>query len=109
MSDMSSPGQGLRTDLVAGDGTYGSKAEQSRQLEAVPASPPPNLSPPPALMGPSSNAGEPVQAGLPMGPGAGPEVLPQGGGELTEAVLRQLYQKFPSPTILSLIEKAQRG
>lgn len=53
------------------------------------------------LAGPSDSPDEPVTAGLPFGAGPGPEAL---GGAPHVDELRALYQAYPNPDLLALIE-----
>jgi hypothetical protein len=60
----------------------------------------------PSLTAPTARPNEPLTAGLSTGAGPGPAVLgpPQ---DPTLAMLQGVYQKFPNPDILALIQAAK--
>lgn len=103
-----------RTDLIQ-DPTYGNKAEQNRQAAAVRPQAQPGMgggggggvvgspAPPPQLDAPSARPGEPVTSGIDIGPGAGSEALGMDPSLLTAATIRQLYQRFPSETLMRVL------
>ena len=118
-------GYSQRTDLnqnrelpvrAAPSQQYGQAAAQSRSQEAVPMAAPPAQPPAPLVapggMGPLDRAterpDEPVTAGAPLGPGPGPEVLPQVGPSPID-VLRALYAADPNEDLRELLEDADDG
>ncbi len=103
-------GYAQRTDLIENP-VYGAKAEQQRQVDALApqAQPGLSLSPrmPTQLDAPSGNPMEPVTAGLDIGAGASSEALGMDPAVLTSATLRQLYQRFPSDSLLRLLKQME--
>lgn len=55
---------------------------------------------------PTDRPGEPVTAGVPLGPGPSSVAT---AGDAAEEFLTALYQQFPHPHILRLLERARRG
>lgn len=106
-----------RSDMGAGDRTYGDQVNQARIQTATPGSPGPGpgeelvkpgqLTP---LSAPSSRPNEPVTSGLDQGAGPGPEILGQlpirgASDDLFE--LRALYRMFPNEDLRRLIQAAE--
>jgi len=122
---------------VATDQTYGKATAQLQAQRTVPMAPPPTVMAPPggaasplvpqpgvpqmAPPGPEPGSfgpldrfterpGEPITHGAPFGPGAGPEVLPQGpavpaSGNLS-SLLNQIAQTSGSPVIAAMAAHA---
>lgn len=57
---------------------------------------------------PTERPTEPVTHGAPMGPGAGPEVLPN-AANTTLDTLRAAYRRYPSIALEQIIEEMQRA
>lgn len=95
---------------IPGQG-YGEQAAQVRAQQAVPSAQPAPIQPP-DIMGrlnaPTERPDEPFQTGLPTGPGAGPEILGLNPQPSVEddliANLRAVWQTFPHPDLLDLIQ-----
>lgn len=129
------PGESNRTDLLVkpqavavptGQG-YGQAQASAAAQQAVPldnaaareqaaiaaARTAPGVSVP--LSAPTQRPDEPVTAGLPMGPGPGPEVLPNLGpfGPTTDQPTLEVYQilqsLWPSQALASAIEEIKAG
>lgn len=123
---MSDTGYAQRTDLLAPSAapgqTYGEAGKQIAAQKAVPMGNPTPTTPPqprptvtPGSMGPLDRATErpmePVTTGNPLGPGAGPEVLPQplpadlqpGSRQDLINQVRYVYSKYPNTALLQLI------
>lgn len=111
----------MAIEPVPGQG-YGGRQEQERAImpnrgPATPAGPTPPPSGVPGVPAPAGGGGGvPVQvppAGLPLPdvfgaterPGESPSTLPQGPPTDTQALLRSMYQVYPSPHIMALIEE----
>ena len=59
----------------------------------------------PSLEDPSMYPDRPVTHGLPVGAGAGPEVLGVDPYDEELAIARQLYKRYPFPSLRRLIER----
>lgn len=89
-------------------------APQGPPLGGAPSPPPPAPIPPGglgALTSPSTRPGEPVTHGAPVGPGAGPEALPQtinvNNGSISQ-LLSQIAANTNSPAIIKLAQQARQ-
>lgn len=105
----------LQMPKVAPGQPYGAAGQQAAALHAVPMPSQPQQGPVgeaagPTVVGlgePTQNPQEPVTAGAPIGPGPGPEVLPQAQPTGQDPVRQQvaaLYRIAPNTDLLRLLE-----
>lgn len=78
---------------------YGQRGAQEAAQQAIPL---PQVAP---IDAPTARPDEPLTAGLSQGPGPGPEILGAGFTEPHIDELRALYQAYPNPDLLRLIEE----
>lgn len=101
------PGTPLPVQAASGQ-PYGMRKQQEDAQRALPMSsgqPLPAPTQVPSLSDPTTRPTEPVTAGLPVGPGPGPEVLPDLGGDDLAMQLRAVYAAFPSEELREVLER----
>jgi hypothetical protein len=97
------PRQRTQPVRAAAGQQYGQRGQQENMQRAQPLPQGPQIIP---LDAPTLRPNEPLTAGMAMGPGPGPEALPQGGVTPdmdAEAFFRALYRQFPNTDIARIL------
>ena len=86
------------------DADYGANKEFVEQQQAAPLPVAGTPAPSPNVFAPTERPGEVATQGVPLGPGAGPQAIPDN----TDLILQALVDINPSPILVELINNRQK-